>query len=223
MAKQILNIHDITYHSENTPCPQKNIDATSKLVKPAKAALVDLTKPTPGKYVPLPLPPGFDMDRQCANYWRSGQAHGINGKAKRVEYNFHSSKDCPHVQAKRDHQTYKPPYQPHSSHHVSSPRNSYGDPRRTHNTFDRDHRYDRDDRDHRPDRDEYSKHNSRSGGQSSASSVTSSIRSQDTEVYDSRDRNYRRPHNYDEYRDNRSRSRERDSRERRDHDHHHTR
>jgi hypothetical protein len=72
MAKQILGIHDISFHADNTPCPQKNIDAMAKLVKPPKTVTVtDLTKSTQGRYVPLPLPPGFDTARHCSvtNLW----------------------------------------------------------------------------------------------------------------------------------------------------------
>ena len=84
----------------------------------------------------------------------------------------------------------------------------------------RTYSYHRDDNHHPYDH--RSKREQHSGAQSSsASSVTSSIRSQDTEVYDNRDRdhNSRHPHDndYDHYRDNRSRSRDRDSRDRRDH------
>ena len=48
--------------------------------------------------------------------------------------------------------------------------------------------------------------------------VTSSIRSQETEVYSGRDRTSRQPHDYENYRDNRSRSRDRDSRDKSDRD-----
>jgi hypothetical protein len=214
MAKTQLMINSIKYHPENTSCPQKNIELISTLVKPAKSAVVDSTKTTSGKYVPMPLPIGFDVERECANCWRSGQAQGINAHIRAAEHTLHSTRNCKYARAKRENPSYKPTYQSNSSHHDSSPRITYGDSKRNYN-------HDLDDWDRRPHRDEHYKQNYRSGGQSSASSVTSSIRSQETEVYSGRDRTSRQPHNYENYRDNRSRSRDRDSRDRRDRDYRH--
>ena len=96
---------------------------------------------------------------------------------------------------------------------ATTPKTAHGD-KRNYN-HDRDEIYHT--HDHRPKREH------RSGGQSSsASSVTSSIRSQDTEVYDRRDYDSRQSHDYDHNRNTRSRSRDRDSRDR-DSYHHRTR
>ena len=149
------------------------------------------------------------LSRDSSNCWRSGQSNGVNGRARGDGYNLHSSNNCPHVLAKRDQQSGKSAYHPHSSHHASSPRNSYGD---THNTYHTD----------RPDRDYHHKNDFRSGVQSSASSVASSMRSQTTQHYDHRSRD--RSDDSDRHRDNRdnhsSRSRDRD-RDSRDRDHRH--
>jgi hypothetical protein len=210
MAKTQLMINSIKYHPENTPCPQKNIELISTLVKPTKSTAIDSTKTTSGKYVPLPLPTAFDIERECSHCWRSGQAQGHNSHIRAAEHTNHSTKNCPYARAKRENTSYKPPYQSNSSHHESSPRIAYGDSKRNYN-------HDLDDRDRRPHRDY------RSGGQSSsASSVTSSLRSHETEVYSGRERTSRQPHDYyDNYRDNRSRSRDRDSRDKSDRDYRH--
>jgi hypothetical protein len=210
MAKTKLMINNIKYHSEGTPCPEKNIELISTTVKPTtKSTVTDSNKP--GKYVPLPLPDPFNTDRECSHCWRSGQAEGFNSQIRNREYTEHSTKNCPYARQKRENYSFKPQHLSNSSHYASSPRIAHGDKRNY--TYDRDENYHP--YDHRPKREQ------RIGGQSSsASSVTSSIRSQDTEVYDNRDHNSRQPHNhdYDHYRDNRSRSRDRDSRDRRDHD-----
>jgi hypothetical protein len=172
MAKQVLGIHDISFHPENTACPQKNIDAMAKLVKPTKT-VTDFTKSSQGKYVPLALPHGFDTSRHCSNCWRSGQANGKDGKLRGDSHTTHSSINCPHVIAKRDQHSGNSTYHPHYSHNAPSPRNTYGDTR--HNTY-------------YTDRDKHHKSEYRSGVQSSASSAVSSMRSQTTEHYDNRGR-----------------------------------
>ena len=214
MAKTKLMINNIKYHSEGTPCPDKNIELISMTVTPhtkLKSTVTDSNKP--GKYVPQPLPAQFNSERECSHCWRSGQAEGFNSQTRAREHTEHSTRNCPYARQKRDHNLFKSQHSSNSSNHASSPRMAHGDKRTySYHRDDNYHPYD-----HRSKREQHS------GAQSSsASSVTSSIRSQDTEVYDNRDRdhNSRHPHDndYDHYRDTRSRSRDRDSRDRRDHD-----
>ena len=209
MAKTKLMINNIKYHSECTPCPEKNIELISATVKPTtKSTVTDSNKP--GKYVPLPLPDPFNTDRECSHCWRSGQAEGYNSHVRAKEYTGHSTRNCPYARLKRENHPFKPQHLSNSSHYASSPRIAYGD-KRNYN-HDRDEIYHT--HDHRPKREQ------RSGGQSSsASSVTSSIRSQDTEVYDRRDYDSRQSHDYDHNRNARSRSRDRDSRDRDSYNH----
>ena len=127
MAKQVLQIHDISYHNDNTPCPQKNIDAMSKLLKSPKLVKdIDFTKTSQGKFMAV-LPTGFDTTQHCGNCFLSSQSNGKDSIIRGQIYRDHPSKNCSHVLAKRTLSGNSGAYHPHNSHHASSSRSSYGD------------------------------------------------------------------------------------------------